>query len=83
MLVANSSLLFGDVQDAVEGIKESKLYDVFRKMPKGAHLHFHIDAGLSVEEFIEYTKEDFVYYSFETNLLKVAPNGLNYPGYVK
>ena len=80
MLADNSPLLM-EVHDAIDVMKTSKLFDVLKDMPKGAHLHFHIEGGISVDEFLEFTKEDYVYYSINDNLFKTAPNGFNATGY--
>ena len=68
-----------------EGLKmfvDSPLHRLLQQAPKGGHLHVHIEAFVPMEDFFEYTREDYVYYNIEKNKLKTAPLGLDEPGYV-
>lgn len=64
-------------------IENSRLLHALELVPKGAHLHLHVEAGISIPEVVKFTTNDFVYYNMEKNLLKTAPNGLDIAGYEK
>lgn len=64
-------------------VQDSNLHKFFQKMPKGGHLHVHIEATISMEDFMNFTRADFVYYNMEENKLKTAPKGVKEPGYQK
>ncbi len=59
--------------DMVGEIKESKLFQVLKQMPKGGHHHLHLTAACPVDFLIELTREDIVWYSERDNILKVFP----------
>ena len=63
IVTSDDSPLFMEVHDAIDAMKVSKLFEELRGMPKGAHLHYHIECPLSVEEFMEFTNDDSVYYT--------------------
>ena len=81
IITGDSSPLLMEVHDAIDSLKTSHLFTVLRSMPKGAHLHFHIEGGLEKQEFLEFTKQDIVYYSEKDDMLITAPKGLDAPGY--
>ena len=83
LINVDESPLLMEVHDGIDIIKTSSLTTLLKSMPKGAHLHFHIESSLSADEFFEFTKDDSVYYSFKDDLLKTAPKGMNAPGYEK
>lgn len=62
-------------------IENSQLHKEIMKMPKGGHLHVHIEASVDMDTFMSFTKEDYVYYNMEENILKTAPHGISAPGY--
>lgn len=62
-------------------VEDSKIFDVMHMLPKGAHLHLHTSAAIPIDLMMEFTKEDYVYYSFDENKLQAAPNGFDKPGY--
>lgn len=64
-------------------IQDSKLHRFFKGMPKGGHMHVHIEASVSMDTFMNFTRKDFVYYNMAENQLKTAPKGLNEPGFEK
>lgn len=64
-------------------IQDGKLHNFFKEMPKGGHMHVHIEASVSMATFMNFTNEDFVYYNMDKNELRTAPKGLNEPGFVK
>jgi len=69
--------------DGKKIVETSKIYQAIFKMPKGAHLHLHTSAAMPLDVVLGFTKEDFVYYSFDENKLKAAPNGIIEQGYQK
>jgi adenosine deaminase CECR1 len=66
-----------------EIIEKSEIYDILRKMPKGAHLHYHSGAAFDVALVLELTKEDVVYYNEKENVLMAFSNEQPLPGYKK
>jgi len=78
----HSPLLLGFF-DGKEIIQNSELHKFFKAMPKGGHLHVHIEASVAMETFMNFTKRDFVYYNMKENSLVTAPNGLDTPGFEK
>ena len=64
-------------------IKNSKLYEILDKMPKGGLLHLHSTAAPSIESYLKLTYEDFVYFNEREMRFKVCPNGLDDDGYIK
>ena len=55
----------------VELIKETRLYHITQKMPKGAHLHIHFNANLRPEVLIDIAKE--MERMFVTSDISLAP----------
>ena len=64
MIAGEKSPLLMEVHDAIDVMKTSPLFEVLKDMPKGAHLHYHIEAGITIDDYLEFTKNDDVYYSF-------------------
>lgn len=64
-----------DFYDGQKKIKDGELHNFFKAMPKGGHMHIHIEAAVSMDTFMNFTNADFVYYNMEQNELLTAPNG--------
>ena len=77
------SPLLRDFYEGKKVIENSKLKHALELMPKGAHLHLHVEAGISLSEVVKFTYEDYVYYSMKKNLFITAPHGLDSPDYEK
>lgn len=77
------SPLLLDFYEGKQVIENSRLMQTLELVPKGAHLHLHVEAGISIEEVVKFTTNDFVYYNVDKNLFKTAPNGLDEAGYIK
>ena len=52
-----------------EIIENSRLYQAFINMPKGGHLHFHVDGGFPMELILNLTRKDNAYYNYKHNFL--------------
>jgi len=54
-------------------MRDSELYNILDKMPKGGLHHLHTTAAPSVDFYIQLTYNDFVYFNEREKLFKVAP----------
>lgn len=82
LVYEDHSPLLQDFFGGQEQVKKSSLHDFFKTMPKGGHMHIHIEASVSMETFINFTYNDYVYYNVDKNELLTAPNGEIKPGFV-
>ena len=64
-----------DFYEGQKLIKDGELHNFFKPMPKGGHMHIHIEASVAMETFMNFTYADFVYYNVDKNELLTAPNG--------
>jgi hypothetical protein len=64
-------------------VRNSKVYEILEKMPKGALHHLHTSAAPSVDMYVKLTYEEYVYFNERERLFKVAPNGLEEDGFIK
>lgn len=64
-----------------EIIENSKLYETFLKIPKGAHLHLHPAAGFPMELIMNLTRKNNAFYSDKYNKLITLPDGEKKEGY--
>ena len=54
-------------------MKNSRLYEVLEKMPKGGLHHLHTTAAPSVAFYIKLTYNESVYFNEREKMFKVAP----------
>ena len=64
-------------------IKDTNLTEIFKKMPKGGYLHLHVEEAFSEDYYLNITREDNVYFSFQENKFKVFDSGDIEPTYNK
>ncbi|CAI2365028.1 unnamed protein product [Moneuplotes crassus] len=83
MIHEDDSPLLLDFYDGQAIIKDSEAHDFFLGMPKGGHMHVHIEASIAMKTFISFTYNDFVYFNIDTQELKTAPNGMDEEGFLK
>ncbi len=64
-------------------MKDSQLYNILEKMPKGGLHHLHTTAAPSADFYVSLTYDDAVYFSEREMLFKVSPNGLDEDGFLQ
>jgi adenosine deaminase CECR1 len=82
LVYEDHSPLLLDFFEGQKVIKDGEVHNFFKAMPKGGHMHIHIEASVAMDTFMNFTNEDFVYYNMDKNELLAAPNGVTQPGFI-
>lgn len=69
----NFNIVVHDYFTHFDKLRNSKLYQIFDKMPKGGLHHVHTTAAPAVDLYVKLTYNDFVYFNEREKIFKVAP----------
>ena len=69
----NFNIVIHDYFTHFDKMRNSKLYQIFDRMPKGGLHHVHTTAAPAVDLYVKLTYNDFVYFNEREKIFKVAP----------
>ena len=69
----NFNIVLHDYFTHFDKLRNSNLYKIFDRMPKGGLHHVHTTAAPAVDLYVKLTYNDFVYFNEREKIFKVAP----------
>ena len=69
----NFNIVIHDYFTHFDKMRNSKLYQIVDRMPKGGLHHVHTTAAPAVDLYVKLTYNDFVYFNEREKIFKVAP----------
>lgn len=75
------SIVTGFYYDKNKKLKNSKVFEALKMMPKPAIHHIHTTAAAPLDYLIKLTYYDYVYYSDREQMFKVSKKGINKEGF--
>lgn len=67
------NIVIHDYFENFDKLRNSKIYEILDKMPKGALHHLHTSAAPSADAYVKLTYNDYVYFNEREKVFKVAP----------
>lgn len=67
------NIVIHDYFENFDKLRNSKIYEMLDKMPKGALHHLHTSAAPSADAYVKLTYNDYVYFNEREKVFKVAP----------